>query len=656
MRHLSIDIETYSDVDIGKSGVYKYVESDNFEILLFAYSVDNSDVGIIDLAAGEKIPEEIENLMHDPECVKHAYNAAFEFICLSKFYKLDIRQWQCTMIHGLYCGLTAGLGVTAKVLGLPQDKQKDTRGKNLIRYFCIPCKPTKVNGGRTRNFHFHDVNKWNEFKEYCVQDVVTEMEVEKRLSYFPIPTEEWENWYIDQEINSFGIKIDTELLDGALEVDALSTEYLTNLSKEITGLDNPNSVTQLMTWVNDNVENPMTNLQKGYVQDYLNSEDLSTDVKTVLNARLEASKTSVKKYTAMKNLLGKDERVRGLIQFYGANRTGRYAGRFVQVQNLPRNYIDTLDLAREMVKNKEYDILRMTYGNVPDILSQLVRTAFVPSTGNKLIVSDFSAIEARVIAWLAGEKWRLDVFAGHGKIYEASASMMFNVPIERITKGNHEYALRQKGKIAELALGYQGGTGALIAMGAINMGLEEEELQGIVDAWRNANPNIVNLWKNVQSCAVKAVKTGGIYSYNGVKFTREIVKGTHDFLTIALPSGRKLFYVNPSVGENSWGSEIIEYDGLDQIKKTWTRLQTYGGKLTENIIQAIARDCLAVNLKRVKSAGFNIVMHIHDEIVVDVPKNVAVDKICGIMNENIKWADGLILNSDGFEANYYKKD
>nr|DAX95416.1 MAG TPA: DNA polymerase I [Caudoviricetes sp.] len=656
MQHLSIDIETYSDVSIKDSGVYKYVESDNFEILLFAYSLDGANVQIIDLAAGEKIPDEIIKLMKSPDCIKHAYNAAFEFICLSKFYELDIRQWQCTMIHGLYCGYTAGLGITAGVLGLPQDKQKDLKGKNLIRYFCVPCNPTKTNGGRTRNYYYHDDEKWKLFKEYCIQDVVVEMEIENRLKEFPVPGNEWENWYIDQEINAFGVRIDTDLLSGALEVDEDSSEYLKGLSKKITGLENPNSISQLLPWINERVENPMENLQKAYINEYLVTEEINEDVKAVLKARLEASKTSVKKYKAMQNLLGKDERVRGLIQFYGANRTGRYAGRFVQVQNLPRNYIDTLELARYMVKNCEYENLRMVYGNVPDILSQLIRTAFIPSTGNKFIVADFSAIEARVIAWLAEEKWRLDVFSGHGKIYEASASMMFHVPIEKITKGNPEYALRQKGKVAELALGYQGGPGALVAMGALNMGLSEDELPDIVDAWRNANPNIVNLWKNIQNCAVKAVKTGGIFSYNGVKFSREMVRGRLDFLTITLPSGRKLFYVNPLVGTNEWGSEIIEYKGLDQTSKKWTSLKTYGGKLTENIVQAIARDCLAESINRIKKAGHDIVMHIHDEIVVDAPKTVTVEEICDIMNGDLDWAPGLKLRADGFESEFYKKD
>ena len=656
MQHISIDIETYSDVSIKDSGVYKYVESDNFEILLFAFSLDGTEVQIVDLAAGEKIPDEIIELMKSPYCIKHAYNAAFEFICLSKFYELDIRQWQCTMIHGLYCGYTAGLGITAEVLGLPQDKQKDLKGKNLIRYFCVPCSPTKTNGGRTRNYYYHDDEKWELFKKYCIQDVVAEMEIENRLKEFPVPDSEWENWYIDQEINTFGLRIDTDLLSGALKVDGASSEYLKGLSKKITGLENPNSISQLLPWINERVENPMENLQKAYINEYLVTEEISEDVKAVLKARLEASKTSVKKYKAMQNLLGEDERIRGLIQFYGANRTGRYAGRFVQVQNLPRNYIDTLELARDIVKNCEYENLRMIYGNVPDILSQLIRTAFIPSLGNKFIVADFSAIEARVIAWLAEEKWRLDVFSGHGKIYEASASMMFHVPIEKIVKGNPEYALRQKGKVAELALGYQGGPGALIAMGALNMGLSEDELPDIVDAWRNANPNIVKLWKNIQNCAVKAVKTGGIYFYNGVKFSREMVRGRLDFLTITLPSGRKLFYVNPLVGANEWGSEIIEYRGLDQTSKKWTSLKTYGGKLTENIVQAIARDCLAESINRIKKAGYDIVMHIHDEIVVDAPKTVTVEEICEIMNGNLDWAPGLKLRADGFESEFYKKD
>lgn len=657
MTNLSIDIETYSSVDIGKAGAYAYAQSPDFEILLFAYSFNGEAVQIIDLAQGEKIPTHIVEALNNPLVIKHAYNAAFEWYCLNRAgYKTQIEQWQCTMFHGLYCGYTAGLDLTGRVLGLPADKQKLTVGKALIRYFCIPCKPTKANGGRVRNLPKHDLDKWKLFKDYCKQDVVTEMEIEKRLSSFPVPKMEQEQWQMDIKMNAFGINLDKELIDGALYTDSVITDELSTEAKQITGLQNPNSAQQLGKWLEDKTGLTIPNLQKETVKDLINTLK-DDDAIRVLKIRQELSKTSVKKYAAMDTAMGEDGRVRGLLQFYGANRTGRWAGRLVQVQNLPRNYIESLDLARNLVKRKNIDALKIVYGNIPDTLSQLIRTAFIPSKGNKFVVADFSAIEARVIAWLAGEQWRQEVFATHGKIYEASASQMFGVPIEKIKKGNPEYALRQKGKIAELALGYQGGVGALKSMGALNMGLDEHELPDTVRRWRESNKRIVDLWYSLEEAALCVMKTANPVGVKGLIFAREgELKYGQDFLTVSLPSGRKLFYPKPFIKENDFGKDAVHYHGMNQTTKKWEVVGTYGGKLTENIVQAIARDCLAVTLKRVSDLGLQTVMHIHDEVVIDAPQNVSLDEVCDLMAKPIDWAPGLILKGAGFEGNYYMKD
>lgn len=656
MEHLSIDIETKSSVDIGKAGLYRYAQSDDFEILLFAYRYGNEDVQIIDLAQGEKIPDKIVEDLRNPQIVKHAYNAAFEWYCMNKAgYETPLCQWKCTMIHGLYCGYTAGLDATGKAIGLPQDKRKLTTGKALIRYFCAPCKPTKNNGKRTWNLPKHASEKWELFKEYCKQDVVTESAILKRLEAFPVPEEEEKLWQMDIRMNAFGVKVDTALISGALQINEHSTELLENEARMITGLQNPNSSVQLLDWIHNNgVE--MGNLQKATVMEKL-SDDLPDDVRRALEIRQQLGKTSIKKYVAMDIAKGKDDRVRGLTQYYGANRTGRWAGRLVQMQNLPRNYIKTLDCARKLVKDRNYGGIKLLYGNVPDTLSQLIRTAFIPSEGNKFVVADFSAIEARVIAWLAGETWVNEVFATHGKIYEATASQMFHVPIEKIAKGNPEYALRQKGKVATLALGYQGGANALIAMGALNMGLSEEELPDIVQRWRNANPRIRDLWYAVEEAALLVMQTAQPQAIYNLIFNLEsdIVYG-QNFLTVQLPSGRKLYYPRPFLKENQFGKLAIHYYTVGQQTRKWEVTSTYGGKMTENIVQAIARDCLVETLRRIDAKGLQVVFHVHDEVIIDAPVEITVDEICDLMAEPILWAPGLILKGAGFESNYYMKD
>jgi DNA polymerase len=657
MNHLSIDIETKSSVDIGKAGMYKYAQSPDFEILLFAYQLDDSEVCIVDLAQGEKILDEIIKALCDPDVVKHAYNAAFEWYCLNRAgYRTPLEQWRCTMFHGLYCGYTAGLDATGKAIGLPQDKQKMTVGKALIRYFCVPCKPTRTNGGRTWNLPHHDPKKWNLFKEYCKQDVVTEREILKRLSLFPVPEQEEKLWQMDIRMNAFGVKVDTDLIEGALRIDGISVEKLTEEAMILTRLDNPNSTAQLKDWLERQTGEEIPDVTKDTVTSML-EKDYPPQVKRVLEIRQQLGKTSVKKYVAMETAKGEGDRVRGLTQFYGANRTGRWAGRLVQLQNLPRNYLKTLDGARNLVKQKNYEGLRMIYGNVPDTLSQLIRTAFVPSEGNKFVVADFSAIEARVIAWLAGEQWVNEVFATHGKIYEATASQMFHVPIEKITKGNPEYALRQKGKVATLALGYQGGSNALIAMGALNMGLTEEELPDIVQRWRGANPRIRDLWYAVEEAALTVMQTSQPQAINGLIFALEgdLIYG-QSFLTVQLPSGRKLFYPKPFLKENQFGKMAIHYYTVGQQTRKWEVASTYGGKMTENIVQAIARDCLAVTLDRICDRGLQVVFHVHDEVIIDAPMDLTVDEICGLMAEPISWAPGLLLKGAGFENGYYMKD
>lgn len=655
MDVLNIDIETYSSIDIGKSGLYKYAQSNDFEILLFAYSLNGSKVKVIDLAQGETVPDEIIKRLSDNETELRAYNANFEWYCLNRAgFKTNLEQWKCTMIHAYYAGFPGGLGKVGKALGFEEDKKKDMSGKALIRYFSVPCKATRANGGRTRNLPHHDLDKWNLFVEYNRQDVVAEMAIMNKLKSVKVPENEWEQWRMDIRMNEKGIAIDTDLVDSSLWISEYWNEKLMNEARNITGLDNPNSTSQLLDWLKSQ-EVKVENLQKATVEKLI--KEATGKIKRVLEIRKELSKTSTKKYVAMRAALGEQNRVRGLLQFYGANRTGRWAGRLVQVQNLPRNYIQNLSGTREVVKRKDVATLEILYGNIPDTLSQLIRTAFIPEEGKKFVIADFSAIEARVIAWLAGEHWRSEVFKTHGKIYEASASQMFGVPIEKIKKGNPEYALRQKGKVAELALGYQGGPGALKAMGALNMGLTEEELPGIVRMWRDSNKNITGLWWAIGSTAIEVVEGGGRKAVNGIIFEKEgDLSNGLDFLTVLLPSGRKLYYVNPGTRLNSWDSKVITYMAQNQTTGKWETAETYGGKLVENIVQAIARDCLAVSIKRLTEKGFKIVMHIHDEVVIEAPMETTVDEVCKIMGQEIEWAKGLLLRADGFETMYYKKD
>lgn len=656
MHHLSIDIETRSSVDIGKAGAYKYAQSPDFEILLFAYQWNNDPVKVIDLKNGEELPCWLMQALADPNVIKHAYNAAFEWYCLNQAgYETPIDQWRCTMAHGLYCGYTAGLDATGKAIGLPQDKQKLTTGKALIRYFCVPCKPTRTNGGRTWNQPWHDKDKWDLFKEYCKQDVVTEREILKRLDLFPMPEEEERLWQMDVLMNAYGVRVDTDLIEGALYIDQISTQRLTDEAISLTGLQNPNSAAQLLQWLRDN-GTEADNLQKATVAELLGGIN-PNKVRRMLEIRQQLGKTSIKKYVAMDTARGEGDRVRGLTQYYGANRTGRWAGRLVQMQNLPRNYLKTLDYARNLVKAKNYDGVRILYGNVPDTLSQLIRTAFIPSAGHKFVVADFSAIEARVIAWLAGEQWVNEVFATHGKIYEATASQMFGVPVERIAKGNPEYSLRQKGKVATLALGYQGGTSALIAMGALQMGLTEEELPDIVQRWRQANPRIKGLWYAIENAALAVMETAQPQGINGLIFALEgdLIYG-QSFLTARLPSGRKLFYPKPFLKENRFEKMAVHYYTVGQQTRKWEVTSTYGGKMVENIVQAIARDCLAVTLERIAAKGLQVVFHVHDEVIIDAPMETTVEEICDLMAEPIPWAPGLVLKGAGFESQYYMKD
>lgn len=660
MKHLSIDIETRSSVDIGKAGLYKYAQSPDFRILLFAFQEDENPVEVVDLAQGEEIPEHAVRMLADPDVTKHAYNAAFEWYCLNRAgYRTPLEQWRCTMAHGLYCGYTAGLDATGKAIGLPQDKQKLAAGKALIRYFCVPCRPTKTNGNRTWNQPWHAKEKWELFKEYNRQDVVTERAILNRLEQFPMPEAEQKQWQMDVLMNAFGVRVDTELIKGALYIDAVSTQELTEEAVRITGLGNPNSGAQLVPWLNTQCgRERFQDIQKATVADALDHrEDYPEDVQRMLEIRQQLGKTSIKKYVAMDMAKGEGDRVRGLTQYYGANRTGRWAGRMVQMQNLPRNYLKTLDYARDLVKDKNYAGLKLLYGNVPDTLSQLIRTAFIPSEGNKFVVSDFSAIEARVIAWLAGEQWVNEVFATHGKIYEATAAQMFGVPVERIAKGNPEYSLRQKGKVATLALGYQGGTSALIAMGALNMGLTEDELPDIVSRWRQANPRIRDLWYAVENAALAAMETAQPQAIRGLIFALEgdLLYG-QSFLTVRLPSGRKLYYPKPFLKENQFGKQALHYYTVGQQTRKWEVASTYGGKMTENIVQAIARDCLAVTLERIYDRGLQTVFHVHDEVIIDAPMETTVEEICDLMAEPIPWAPGLILKGAGFESSYYMKD
>lgn len=663
MHHLSIDLETFSSVPIAKAGLYKYVQSRDFQILLFAWSLDGSPVEVLDLTTEPFIPPELWKALWDPNTVKHAYNAAFEWYCLSKWAKLDnpsawLPQWRCTRLHGLYCGYTASLEKTGKALGLAEDKQKDRNGAALIRYFCIPCKPTNANGGRTRNLPQHAPDRWALFKEYCRQDVVTEMEIEHRLSPWPVPTEVQRQWVLDMIINARGVALDLDLIDGALEIDEQQTGDLMDEARLITGLDNPNSREQLLTWLQGRgVDIP--DLRKQTVSDILENPDLLPGARRMLEIRQGTSKTSTKKFVAMKEAVGEDGRVRGLLQFYGANRTGRWSGKIIQPQNLPRTYIgkDLLPITREITKARNGEALKMIFGTAAGTLSQLIRTALVPAEGHLFVDADFSAIEARVVAWLAGEEWVLQVFRTHGKIYEATASQMFGVPIDRIAKGNPEYSLRQKGKVATLALGYQGGSGALINMGALRMGLSEEELPDIVQRWRGSNRHIVRLWYEVENAALETLRSGRPSAAGRCIFALESDGHDQTFLTVALPSGRKLFYARPFLTLNRFEKQSMGYWGMDQRTKKWGRQETYGGKLVENITQAVARDCLAENLTKLETAGYPVVFHIHDEVVIDIEKDRAnLGAVVEIMSQPIPWAPGLPLDADGWVGEYFTKD
>lgn len=663
MIHLSIDLETYSDVNLKKAGLYRYVQSPAFEILLFAYSLDGAPTQVVDMAQGEKIPLEVVHALTDPQCLKHAYNAAFEWYCLSKYMgaQLPPSQWRDTMLHGLYAGYTAGLDATGRALGIPEDKQKLATGKALIRYFCVPCKPTKSNGGRTRNYPHHDPEKWELFKTYNGQDVVAEMEIERRLSVFPVPDFIQKQWETDLLINARGVAVDMDFCEGALELGETIRTQLTDEAVQLSGLQNPNSVKQLARWLSAETGDDITTLRKETIKELL-GRDNADHVQRMLEIRQELGKTSTKKYDAIEAAVCDDGRVRGLLQFYGANRTGRWAGRLVQVQNLPRTYTEPLEFARELVKGRKLDALRTVYGSPNDTLSQLIRTAFVAAPGNILIDADFSAIEARVISWLADEEWRLEVFRTHGKIYEASASQMFGVPLERIKKGNPEYSLRQRGKVAELALGYQGGVPAMRQMdtGKLLADLPDEEIKDIVDKWRNTNPKIRNLWYSFNDAAIRVIQNGGSLRVRCCTFARECdcIRGT-TCMTISLPSGRKLYYVEPSVGENRWGGPSITYMGVND-KNKWGRIETYGGKLVENVVQAIARDCLAQAIEHLEAAGLPVVFHIHDEVVIDTAafdtNDAMLDKVVKIMSTPIPWAEGLPLGADGWVGAFFKKD
>lgn len=646
MKALSIDIETYSSVNLQKAGLYKYAESDDFEILLFAYSVDGGDVVVIDIANNESIPEDIVAAIYDDSVMKWAFNAMFERICISRYLKLPLGEylnpssWYCTMIWSATLGLPLSLEGVGVVLGL--DKQKLAEGKNLIKYFCVPCSPTKVNFGRTRNLPKNDVEKWQLFKLYNARDVETEIGIQNKLSRFPVTKELWDEYHLDQEINDRGICLDNRFVQGAIVFDEKSKAELTKQMSELTNLENPNSIKQMKEWLaNNGLE--VESLGKKAVVDIMKTAPV--ELVEVLSLRQQLAKSSVKKYTAMENAICKDNRARGMFQFYGANRTGRFSGRLIQLQNLPQNHISDLAEARGLVRSGNYTAMEILYDDIPATLSQLIRTAFIPSVGNKFIVTDFSAIEARVLAWLAGEQWRMQVFEKGKDIYCSSASKMFSVPVEKHGVNGH---LRQKGKIAELALGYGGSIGALKAMGALDMGLEDEELQPLVNAWRASNPNIVSLWWDIDTAVKKCVKERITIEAYGISFIYQ-----SGFLFIELPSGRKLAYVKPKMGVNKFGSESVTYEGVAGTKK-WERLESYGPKFVENIVQAIARDLLIFAMQTLR--GYSIVAHVHDEVIIECDNSVKLEEICKQMSITPSWAKGLLLNADGYECNFYKKD
>jgi DNA polymerase len=649
LKAISIDIETFSSVDLGKSGVYRYAEGEDFEVLLFGYSIDGGEAQVIDLACGKKIPPLIISALSDPTITKWAFNAQFERICLSRFLGfptgtyLDPSGWHCTMVWSATLGLPLSLEGVGSVLGL--EKQKLQEGKNLIKYFCVPCAATKANGGRRRNLPQHDTEKWELFKAYNKRDVETEMGIQEKLSKFPVSDTEWDNYRLDQIINDRGIALDMDFVKQAICCDEVTKTRLRNLMQNLTSLENPNSVQQIKEWLADNGLETDT-LGKAAVAELIKTAP--PDLGEVLSLRQELAKSSVRKYTAMENVVGSDGRARGLIQFYGANRTGRYAGRLIQVQNLPQNHLPDLEDARNLIKAGLFDAVDMLYDSTSSVLSELIRTAFVPKDGSRFIVADFSAIEARIIAWFAGERWRMDVFENGGDIYCASASQMFHVPVEKNGINGH---LRQKGKIAELALGYGGSTGALKAMGALQMGVLEDELQPLVTAWRQSNPRIVKLWWDVDKAAMKAVRQKTATETHGIRFTYQ-----SGMLFITLPSGRNLVYVKPRIGVNQFGSDAITYEGVGSTKK-WERIESYGPKFVENIVQATARDILTEAMLRLSASDFEIVMHVHDEAVLEVPLGKSsVDEICQIMAVKPKWANGLLLSADGYECEFYKKD
>ena len=651
MATLAIDLETYSDNDI-KYGVYKYVDTPQFEILLLGYSFDDEPVQVADLTK-EEMPARVLQALFNGAVTKTAFNANFEITCLKKFYPdMPAEQWECTSVLALYNSLPTGLDNVAKILKLADDKQKDTRGKALINYFSKPCRPTKTNGGRTRNLPEHNPEAWETYIEYNRQDVVVEKEIRKKLIDLKPPEIEHKYWLMDQEINSRGARINEKLVNNAIRMNREQQKELLAKAKELTGLENPNSPGQLKRWVEDRLGETVDSIDKKAIVELL-KKDIPEDVRKMLGMRQQLGKTSIKKYEAMQQALTSDGRVHGMFQFYGAMRTGRWAGRIVQLHNLPRNNMESkeLDIARAFVKNGDLEMMELCYENVPDTLSQLVRTAITATPGYRFIVDDFSAIEARVIAWLAGEKWRQDVFAEGGDIYCASASAMFGVPVIKHGVNGH---LRQKGKIAELALGYGGSVGALKQMGADKMGLSDTELQEIVVKWRDASPAITKLWWDVDSAAKNAIKTGGTVK---IKQGSLVFKRKRGALFIELPSGRHLVYIKPEIGENRFGGESILYQGMEQGSRKWGRLETYGGKLVENIVQAIARDCLAAAMLRLKDAGYKIIMHIHDEVVMEVPDGKgSLGEVTKIMSKNEPWETGLIKTADGFEGQYYMKD
>lgn len=646
MKTLSIDIETYSDIPLQKTGVYRYCESPNFEILLFGYSIDSGPVQVVDLACGEHIPKEVLAALEDDSVIKWAFNAAFERVCLSRYLGyptgeyLDPESWHCSMVWAAMMGLPLSLEGVGAVLGL--EKQKLTEGKELIKYFCQPCLPTKANGQRTRNRPFHAPDKWGLFKRYNARDVEAEMGIQQKLSKFPVPPQVWEEYDIDQEINDRGVRIDMELVEQAIQMDARSRQELTDAMKRMTALENPNSVQQMKQWLSDNGMET-DSLGKKVVAELLKTAP--PELAEVLTLRQQLAKSSVRKYQAMEKTVCSDNRARGMFMFYGANRTGRFSGRNIQLQNLPQNHLPDLAEARALVRSGDFDAVKLLYEDVPDTLSQLIRTAFIPREGAQFLVADFSAIEARVIAWFAGESWRQEVFAKGGDIYCASASQMFKVPVEKHGINGH---LRQKGKIAELALGYGGSVGALKAMGALEMGLTDEELPQLVDAWRQSNPNIVKFWWAVDKAVMEAVRYKHTTTDYGLTFSCR-----SGMLFITLPSGRKLAYVKPKVGTNKFGGECITYEGIGSTKK-WERLDSYGPKFVENIVQATARDILCYAMRTLRCCS--IVMHIHDELVIEADPRMSLDAVCEQMGRTPPWAKGLLLRADGYATPFYKKD